>query len=76
MIRTITLTPSQPHVKGRYNKSDHVVALCDCTNGDFTTNLPDASGSEDVKLTFKKIDSSSNEVTISPVNNQTIDEYV
>lgn len=52
--------------------SDSVI-LCDATSAAFTVTLPTASGNTGKTFTIKKIDSSSNIVTIATTSSQTID---
>lgn len=49
------------------------VILCDCTSAGFTITLPAAASSEGVQLHIKKIDSSSNVLTIDGNASETID---
>jgi len=49
-----------------------VTVLCDCTSGNITISLPTAVGNQ-AAFNIKKIDSSSNTVTIDPNSSETID---
>lgn len=49
-----------------------VTVLCDCTSGNITISLPTAVGNQ-AAFNIKKIDSSSNTVTIDPDSSETID---
>lgn len=49
------------------------VVLCDCTAGAITINLMTAVGIEGREITIKKIDSSSNYVTIDPAGAETVE---
>ena len=53
--------------------SNDDVILADATNGAFTVTLPSAVGLAGIKKIIKKIDSSSNHVTIGTTSAQTID---
>ena len=76
-IRIVKLNPSEPHVAGKYQRDDHVIALCNCTNAGFISNVPDAKSARGVTLTYKKTDASANTVTLNPsIAGQKIDEYV
>lgn len=50
-----------------------MVLLCDCTSGAITVTLPQCSLVAGKELIIKKIDSSSNAVTIATTNSETID---
>jgi len=52
--------------------TNHVV-LCDCTSNAITINLPDASGNTGLTYIIKKVDSTSNTVTINGNASETID---
>lgn len=49
-----------------------VTVLCDCTSGNITISLPTAVGNQ-AAFNIKKIDSSTNTVTIDPDSSETID---
>lgn len=49
------------------------VCLCDCSSNDITLNLPAASGNTGLQYHIKKIDSTSNTVTIDGSGSETID---
>lgn len=49
-----------------------IFILCDCTSNAITVNLPTAVGNKSV-ISIKKIDSSTNTVTIDPFSTQTVD---
>lgn len=49
-----------------------VTILCDCTSGNITISLPTAVGNQ-AAFNIKKIDSSTNTVTIDPDSTETID---
>lgn len=53
--------------------TDDDVLLCDASDGAFSINLPTASGAANTILHIKKIDSSSNAVTIYADGSETID---
>jgi predicted nucleic acid-binding Zn-ribbon protein len=73
MIRIVNLNPNEPNVSKKYNKGDIVFCLCDCTNAAFTSYLPDAQSADDLILVYKKTDSTTNAVTGTPINSQTVD---
>jgi len=52
--------------------TDYTV-LVDATSGAITVNLPSASTAGEVVLNIKKIDATSNNVTIDPASTETID---
>lgn len=53
--------------------ADHHTVLVDATSGNITITLPTATGIDGREYIIKKIDSSSNTVTITPQSSQTID---
>lgn len=55
-------------------QSTDEILYVDATAGNTTLTLPDAVGAKDMNLQVKKIDSTQNTVTLSPVNSQKIDQ--
>ena len=53
--------------------TSHTVVLCDATTGNITTTLPSSSGNSGRFYYIKKIDSSTNTVTVDGNANETID---
>ena len=49
------------------------VLFIDATSGNITITLPDAIGNKNLYISIKKIDSSGNTITITPINSQTFD---
>jgi hypothetical protein len=70
-MQTIKLTPQSPDLIGGYTDS-RLVVLCDCTDADILTTVPDAAAARDLELTYKQIDAV-NTLTIAVANGQTID---
>jgi len=56
-----------------YTAANDAVILCDASAGAFTISLPTASGIKGKAYLIKKIDSSTNAVTIDPYGTETID---
>ena len=52
--------------------TDYMI-LCDATNGGVIVNLPDAVGASGQVYVIKKVDSTSNLITIDPSGSQTVD---
>lgn len=67
--KTITTTES-PYTLG---SSSEAVLLCNAINGIISINLPTASDYSDQFFHIKKIDATSNKITISGANSETID---
>lgn len=67
---TQTITPTTTQT-GSYTASNRDCVLCDASGGAFTVTLPSAA--TDVYVTTKKIDSSTNAVTVATPNTETID---
>jgi len=74
-MSTVNLSALQPHVKGQYSPGDNVTCLIDASKGGFETDIPDASVTQGVEFTYKKIDSSTEKVTFNMFNNQDIDGF-
>lgn len=73
-MKVATLTPNDNSIVSKYAQDDVAVYfLCDATNGAFTVSLPDATMKHNQSLYFKKVDSTTNPVTIQGVNGQKIE---
>lgn len=75
-IKRLILTPESPNVAGKFQDGEWVVSSCDCTNGSFTSIVPDGRNTLNTIFTYFKKKGNTNTVTLSPVDNQTINEYV
>jgi hypothetical protein len=73
MIRIVTLDAIDYTISGQYNPGDMLVLLCDATLNAFTAVLPDAASLRDVVIFVKKIDSTANVITLSPIAGQNVD---
>jgi len=60
-------------VTGTYTAANDAVIRCDASAGAFTISLPTASGIKGKAYLIKKVDSSTNAVTIDPYGTETID---
>ena len=65
-IETVTASPTT------LDDTHHIV-LCDCTSNDITVKLPAVSGLSGLIYHIKKIDSTSNIVSIDPEGSETLD---
>ena len=73
MLKILNIKSSNQNILGSYSKGDQIVFRCNAMSKALVLTLPDARTTEDVIFWIKKIDSSSNTVTINTVSNQTID---
>ena len=73
MISLLSLSSHSPVLVGNYKAGDVLLCTVDSTDGIFTVTLPDATNMRDTILILKKINVSSNAITITTVNGQTID---
>lgn len=71
-IRTVELKPNQNILSGNYKPDEIVLFKCNALSESFTVQLPDASSIRSTIFTLNKTDSSSNIITFSCINNQTI----
>ena len=55
------------------DSSDYTI-LCDCSSNNITVNLPTVVGNSGLIYNIKKIDNTTNIVTIDPFGSQTIDD--
>lgn len=63
-------------VTSNYTASTQDIILCNATSGAFTVSLPPASSNNNKVYTIKKIDNSSNLVTIDGNGSETIDDEI
>lgn len=70
LVKTITLSGSTP--QNVSTVTGELVLLLDATSGAITVNLPTAVGNT-ARITIKKVDSSSNTITVDPNSTETID---
>lgn len=74
MIQKISLNPAENILKGKLaGETKIAILLCDATNGAFSVDLLDAQNPDIVMIKAKKTDSSTNAITFSGINAQTID---
>ena len=72
-IEIVELSPGDNDITGKFSSTTRNVCFeCDAEDADFTINAPDADFSEETIFSFRKSDSSVNTVTITGINNQTI----
>jgi hypothetical protein len=70
-MQTITLTPYDSSLIGKYIHTDTVIVLCDTTAGAFSFTLPDFSLTADIRFVIKNV--GVNDVTVNTVTGQRID---
>jgi len=73
MNRIVELTPNQNTLAGKYRAGDIVLVKCNALTSAFSIQLPDAKSVRDIILYIKKTDSSSNAITLTLQDAQTID---
>ena len=72
MIQLIELNPSE-NILRPYNSHEDVFVKLDATNGSFTVTMPDAQADKIFRYIFKRVDTTTNTVTINFASNQTVD---
>jgi hypothetical protein len=71
--QTITLTPGQNTLKGKYRSDSDVLVLLDATNGSFSVEVPDCRSIRNVHFNFNRYDEiEANIVTLTTFHNQKI----
>jgi len=73
MNRVITLSPSENIIDGSFANNETVLVKCDATDEAFSFTMPSAVDLDNVLFLVKKIDSSSNLVTIEFNGDETLD---
>ena len=71
--QTITLTPGDSNLVGKYRQNSHVLLLLDASEAPFTVNLPDSTSVVNTVFDCARKDQIwANVVTVTPFPNQQI----